>query len=96
MLANVAKKPVTTRAADEHALPGLVRLRGMTILLVMFFQFAKMKWASSVDSIFYKLTSNGWIGVDLFLFRQDFSSREFWLTPKALRITVAIFTTVAR
>ncbi len=66
MIANVAKKSITTRAADGHALPGLDGLRGIAILLVMFFHLAQMKPASSVDSIFYKLTSYGWSGVDLF------------------------------
>jgi peptidoglycan/LPS O-acetylase OafA/YrhL len=72
MLANISKQSITTRAADGHALPGLDGLRGIAILLVMFFHLAQMKPASSVDSIFYKLTAYGWSGVDLFFVLSGF------------------------
>lgn len=72
MSVNAAKEPIIVKTAEGHALPGLDGLRGIAILLVMFFHLAQMKPASSVDSIFYKLTSYGWSGVDLFFVLSGF------------------------
>lgn len=72
MSVKAAKEPVIMRAADGYFLPGLDGLRGIAILLVMFFHLAQMKPASSIDSIFYKLTSYGWSGVDLFFVLSGF------------------------
>jgi len=65
MSVNSDEVPDTARPGAHHALPGLDGVRGIAILLVMFFHFANMKPASRSDQFFYAVTHYGWSGVDL-------------------------------
>lgn len=69
---DIDKKPLPVKASAGHILPGLDGLRGVAILLVMFFHLAQMKPVSRIDPFFYKLTSYGWSGVDLFFVLSGF------------------------
>lgn len=64
--------PITTKSGERQILPGLDGLRGVAILLVMVFHLAQMKPVSRIDPIFYKFTSYGWSGVDLFFVLSGF------------------------
>src|SRR6266704_2509367 len=66
------KEPDPARPLRQHAFPGLDGVRGIAILLVMFFHFANMKPASKIDGYFYAFTHYGWSGVDLFFVLSGF------------------------
>src|SRR5437867_119193 len=66
------KEPDPAHPLRQHAFPGLDGVRGIAILLVMFFHFCNMKPASKLDGYFYTLTRHGWSGVDLFFVLSGF------------------------
>src|SRR5918998_1037700 len=72
MSVKVEQTPTPTKIGAGHILPGLDGLRGIAILMVMFFHLAQMKPVSRIDPFFYKLTSYGWSGVDLFFVLSGF------------------------
>ena len=72
MSVSAAKVPDSVSLDARHALPGLDGVRGIAILLVMFFHFANMKPASRIDGFFYSFTHYGWSGVDLFFVLSGF------------------------
>jgi peptidoglycan/LPS O-acetylase OafA/YrhL len=66
------QEPIMTKTGGSRTLPGLDGLRGVAILLVIFFHLAQMKPVSKFDPYFYRLTSYGWSGVDLFFVLSGF------------------------
>ncbi len=53
-------------------MPRLDGLRGIAIIMVMFFHLASFQPASRIDKLFHRLTQYGWTGVDLFFILSGF------------------------
>src|SRR5438270_269209 len=76
---DVLQAPVETRAiapplpsALPAHLPALDGLRGVAILMVLFFQLTQIDTANPLDRAVRNVLRNGWMGVDLFFVLSGF------------------------
>jgi peptidoglycan/LPS O-acetylase OafA/YrhL len=63
---------IVKRAKTQGHMPRLDGLRGIAIILVMFFHLVFFKPGCKVDHLFHRFTQYGWTGVDLFFILSGF------------------------
>jgi peptidoglycan/LPS O-acetylase OafA/YrhL len=82
----IAATGIVKRTKTHGHMPRLDGLRGIAIILVMFFHLVFFKPGCKVDHLFHRFTQYGWTGVDLFFILSGFLITGILLDAKGLRV----------